>query len=918
MGGSLADYMRSLRRLEALELLGPLSGARPGDHDPGAKIAEYIEHREPRERRLVAALRERGERSRAALLAEVWDDVPEPLHPAAAVAMQAHLEKLEDEGRLSSAASATDPPGKRPWYEGRMRIDLPRVLRGGAIGAGVGAALFGATAGGLWWQLFRRPLPKTSGRLSVQGLEGTVEIARDRWGMPTVRSPDRGRPLVRPGLLPRPGPALAVRGAAADLLRDRRRAGGQVALPVDKLMRTLGLRRVALREESQLEPGLRSLLEAYCAGLNEAARASSARPPELQLLRLDFEPWRPADMLAGGKLLSFGLSTNWERELLRADLVRELGEERAVRIDPTYPKGNPVVLHPGQGFDGDGLELAEQIGRVRDQIGLAASASGSNNWAVSPKLSATGGALLAGDPHLPSGMPGVWHEIALELDGRFCRGASIPGLPGISLGQNNDVAWSFTNVMADVEDLFVERIEGESYEFLGDWLPLEIVEEPIRVRGSAQPVPHQVRLTHHGPIVNDALGADEAQPLALRWAGLDHVAISTSHVEVLEPSSGPELVEMLGAVTTPVSNLVWADRHGSIGYKMVGRIPIRKGACPDLPKPGWTGEFEWDGWVPYEEMPELVDPDEGFVVSANNRVVDGSYPHHITSDWLDGYRAARIEQLLGGTDEHDLDSFRRMQTDLFSIPGDEVVHRLARLEPTGQRRDPGDRAAEELGPLPHARDRRGHDLPGVPAAAGAGVHARGDRRPGPLRALPGPRRQRLPRPRDLPLALVLASALALGGGGRGADRRILGRAGPGGAARRARRPGGQVRAGSPEHWRWGEVHQLHFPHALGGGHPVADRIFNRTLHPGGGEETVAQIAYNPVDPYEAIWAPSWRMVADPADPDRSRWQAFTGQSGYPWSRHYDDLQPRWSAGEMQPMAGEGPWETLALEPEAAS
>src|SRR5581483_11429018 len=152
------------------------------------------------------------------------------------------------------------------------------------------------------------------------------------------------------------------------------------------------------------------------------------------------------------------------------------------------------------------------------------------------------------------------------------------------------------------------------------------------------------------------------------------------HVGVLEPRSGSELVELLGHVTMPVSNLVWADRHGSIGYKMIGRIPRRKGGCPDLPKPGWTGEFEWEGWVPYEEMPELVDPEEGFIVTANNRVVDDDYPYHITSDWFDGYRAARIEQLIGETDEHDLDSFRRMQTDLYSIPGDEVVHRLARLE----------------------------------------------------------------------------------------------------------------------------------------------------------------------------------------------------------------------------------------------
>jgi penicillin amidase len=390
-------------------------------------------------------------------------------------------------------------------------------------------------------------------------------------------------------------------------------------------------------------------------------------------------------MLAGGKLLSFGLSTNWERELLRADLVRELGEEKAARIDPTYPKGNPIALHPGRGFEGDGVKLAEQIGRVREQIGLAAAASGSNNWAVRAERSATDGALLAGDPHLSSGMPGFWYQLGLELDGRACRGASIPGLPGISMGQNDDLAWTFTNVMADVEDLFVERIEADSYEFQGEWRPLEIIEELITIRGEEHPERHEVRLTHHGPIVNSALGADDEQPLALRWAALDEPAISRAHVSVLEPRSGPELVELLRDVTMPVSNLVWADRHGSIGYKMMGRIPRRRGDCPDLPKPGWTEEFEWEGWVTYEELPELVDPDEGYIVTANNRVVDDSYPHHITSDWLDGYRARRVEQLLGEREEHDLDSFQRMQTDLYSIPGDQVVHRLARLEPGSQR-----------------------------------------------------------------------------------------------------------------------------------------------------------------------------------------------------------------------------------------
>jgi penicillin G amidase len=798
-----------------------------------------------------------------------------------------------------------------------MGIELGRLVREAVKGIGIGSALLGTTAAGLWWQLFHRPLPKTRGELTVHGIDDRIEIVRDRWGMPTARARTVADLWFGQGFChgqDRLWQCEVNRRICSGRISE---IAGRVGLPVDRLMRTLGLRRVAIREETELDPELRALLDAYCAGLNEAARRAAAPPAEFQLLRLRFEPWRPADMLAGGKLLSFGLSTNWERELLRADLVRELGEGKAARIDPTYPRGNPVVLHPGQAYEGDGLGLAEQIGRVREQLGLAAAAGGSNNWAVSPSRSATGGGLTAGDPHLPAGMPGVWYQIGLELNGRTARGASIPGLPGIQMGQNDDVVWSFTNTLADVEDLFMERIHDERYEFRGEWRPLEMIEELISIRGEEQAERHDVRVTHHGPIVNAALGADDEQPLALRWAALDEPAISHAHVGVLEPRSGAELVELLREVTMPVSNLIWADRQGSIGYKMMGRIPRRNGNCPDLPKPGWTGEFEWDGWVPYDEMPELVDPDEGFIVTANNRVVDDSYPHHITSDWLDGYRAKRVEQLLAATEEHDLDSFRRMQTDVYSIPGDEVVHRLARLEPGSQREI---RAIERL----KSWDRR----LGPRTVAGTIYQAFVLRLAREFtRAAIGDRdlaERYLDRADNGFIAHVTSPwrwhshLLALW---EEADEELIG-----GSwdelvleALRGALDDLEDRFGpDPEGWRWGEVHALHFPHALGGGHPIADLIFNRTLHPGGGQETIAQIAYDPNHPYEAIWAPSWRMVADPSAPERSQWQAFTGQCGHAWSRHYDDLQPRWEAGEMQPMSGEGPFASLVLFPDGAS
>ncbi|MDP9188803.1 MAG: penicillin acylase family protein [Actinomycetota bacterium] len=795
-----------------------------------------------------------------------------------------------------------------------MAIDARHLPTSALKGIGLGGALFGGTSAGLWWQLFKRPLPKTKGEIRVRGTEGTVEIARDRWGMPRIRANTAHDVWFGQGFV-----HAQDRLWQCDLTR-RVTSGrvsemvGEGGLQIDKLMRTLGLRRLALREESQLDPGLRSQLDAYCAGFNEAVAVSSSLPAEFQILRLEFEPWRPADLLAGAKLLSFGLSTNWERELLRADLVRELGPERAARIDPAYPTGNPVVLRPGEGFEGDGAGLAEQIAKVRAQIGLAGAAGGSNNWAVSAERSLTEGALVAGDPHLPTAMPGIWQQNALELGDRFCRGASLPGIPGITMGQNNDVAWTFTNVMADVQDLFIERIEGDRYEFEGESHELELVSEEIEVKGRDTPVSHEVRITRHGPIVNDALGADDSQPLALRWIATDFPGIGRAHLEIFDPRDGTELVELLGELTMPVSNLIWADRNGNIGYKAVGRIPRRPGGCPDLPKPGWVAEFEWDGAVPYEQLPESINPEAGYLVTANNRIAGDDYPHHISSEYLDGYRAKRIEQLIAETPEHDLDSFRLMQTDLYSIPGDEVVHRLARLGAVGGQRETA--AIErlkswdrELGPETIAGTiyqafllRLAQDF----ARAAIGDRDLAERwldrsDSGFTTHVTSPWRwhahllalwaeadeQLIGRPWDE----LVTEAL------RGALDELERRFGP-----------------DPEGWRWGRVHALRFPHALGDANPAFEWVFNRTLHPGGAQETVAQIAYDPNDPYRAIWAPSWRMVADPAAPERSMWQAFTGQSGHAWSAHYDDLQPRWMAGQLQPMAGEGPWKTLRLAP----
>jgi penicillin amidase len=791
----------------------------------------------------------------------------------------------------------------------------------GLIGA-AGAGIVAATVAGVWYQLFRRPLPRTQGTERVAGLEGRLEISRDRWGVPHVRAQSLPDVWFAEGFChgqDRLWQLELYRRAASGTIAE---IAGRPGVPSDRFVRTLGLRRIAEREATELDPGVQPHVDAYCAGVNAAAAAARTLPAEFQILRIDFEPWTAADMLATGKLLSLGLSTNWERELLRADMARELGPELAARLDPGYPAGHPIVLDPGvPTFDLDGMRLSEQLDQLRAELGLTSEATGSNNWAVSGSRSVTGGPLFAGDPHLAPSMPGITYQVSLQVGDRVCRGASLPGQLGVYFGQNNDVAWSVTNALADVMDVFVERIDGDSYEFEGERRPLQVVEEEIPVRGG-EPERLVALATHHGPIVNEALRADTSEPLALRWMSLDFPTVTEPMVRILDVASGPELIDALADHHTPVGNFIWADSSGSIGYKTVGRIPIRRGDCPDLPKPGWTGEYEWEGWIPYDELPELVDPERGFLVSANNRIEPESYEHHITSDYFDGYRAARIEQMLMAADEHDLEGFARMQLDMLSIPGLETVHRLARLHEPGVGALPLEQ--RELAAIERLKSWDGRMSPdSIAATIYQAFTLRFGREV--ARAAIGDRdlaERWLDRAHNGFMAHVTSPwrwqshLLALWDE---ADEELVGRpwaelaldALRGALDDLAKRFGAD-----PAGWAWGKVHALEFRHALGDASPILGWIFNRRLEVGGAQETVAQVGWDPNAPFTAIWAPCWRLVADPARPERSRWQQFTGQSGHPASPHYDDLQKRWLRGETQAMAGEGPWRTLELQPGA--
>ena len=797
-------------------------------------------------------------------------------------------------------------------------------MAGRARGTSAAAlASAGAASFGLWHRLFRRPLPKTRGSIAVKGLESHVTIARDRFGVPRIEARSDADLCF--------GHGFAIgQDRMWQLEFYRRVASGRISefagedgLQADRVMRTLGLRRRAEAEVATIPRRGREYLDAYAAGINAAIAAASAPAFEMRVLKIDPEPWTPADSLAIGKVVALGFSTNMEQELFRAELVNLIGAEKVARLEPQYPGGNPVVTQPGAPWQGGGIELAAQIAQVRAAVGLSLETAGSNNWAVSGERSATGMPLLANDPHISATIPDVWYTVELSSPDIEMRGGSLPGTPGLVIGQSRHVAWGFTNVMADVQDLYVERVrsahEGEpaAYEFKGEWRPIEVTHERIGVRGR-HPEAIEVWDTHHGPIVNRALAAATSEPLSLAWTALREPWPSAAGVELGRATNGRELVEGLADFSVPCMNLVWGDSSGSIGYKLIGKLPRRPGGCPDLPKPGWSGDYEWDGYVPFDELPEIVDPPGGTIVTANNRIAPDDYPHHITSEYMDGYRAARIEELLAERPLHTLDDFERIQADLLSLPGRETARRLARLTPTDQ---PSLRAVERLRSWDHRMDpdssaatiyaaftshfARAVADAVIGDAVGAG-HWISRSRIGFTEMTSSPWRfqARLLELWDEGDAELI--------GGREWDALALE------ALASALHELAERYGDDPKGWRWGRVHGLRFVHPLADGDTpsskLLDRLLSRSVPAGGAQETVncvGHVAHN--GDYSGKWAASFRLLCDVGDPERSRWQHMTGQSGHPGSPHYDDLVQDWLAGRSNPVA-QPPVAKLRLDP----
>jgi penicillin amidase len=527
--------------------------------------------------------------------------------------------------------------------------------------------------------------------LSIKGLKDTVTIRRDERGIPYIEAKNdadlyfaQGYATAQDRLWQLDIFRRTARGELAEVL-------GRLVLDQDKLHRTYGFAQAAEAEVAKASPQSRAVLEAYAQGVNAYASSLDAKslPLEFQRLQYSFRPWTAADSIVVVKIFFEALSDTWRLDLMRQAMSVLPAEKRAALMPEistidvlVVGKDTKPAIKSSVKQQPLSVELLDSIAQTElvaqtalDRIGFHADAlAASNNWVVSGKRTASGKPLLSNDPHLRATAPSIWHMVHLSAPGVRVAGVTAPGLPGVVLGHNEHIAWGFTNVGPDVQDVYLEKFDPNNpqrYQTPSGWQDATIRQEQIKVRkglsgSEMDTVTHNVTVTRHGPIILESDG----KRYALRWTALDPTRNNTDFSFKLNRANNwKEFNDALEYFTAPTQNIVYADVDGHIGYHAAGVVPIRKSGDGSVPYDGATDDGEWVSYVPIAKLPTVYDPPSGMIVTANQRIVGTDYPYFLTHSWAQPYRARRIFELLNETPKHTAETFRSILGDVYSIAG---------------------------------------------------------------------------------------------------------------------------------------------------------------------------------------------------------------------------------------------------------
>lgn len=742
--------------------------------------------------------------------------------------------------------------------------------------------------------VLRTSLPKTDGTVVVQGLEKPVEIIRDSNGIPHIFAANDRDASFALGYVHAQDRLLQM-----ELMR-RFGAGrlseivGAAALRVDRVSRTLGLYRLAEASFAHLQPETQAGLKAYAAGVNSyLATHKGVLPLSYYVLGFKPEPWRPADSLVWGRIMATRLASNWRNELLRAYIAKKIGAGKIAALWPAEPKDAPFTLAGGNGKRSR-LFNAPGAGAIFAAIPGDFGTGASNAWALSGSRTKTGKPILANDPHLGIGAPILWYLAHIQTPSGKIVGATVPGVPTVIVGHNGYIAWGFTTTYADTDDVFIERIDPKSparYLTPTGSKAFKARTETIKIK-SGKAVQIVVRETRHGPVLNGMLGkraraaipAGQVLALSSPWLRANDTTPDALY-NLNRARNWTQFTAALSRWVAPPQNITYADVGGTIGLYTPSLIPIRKQGDGYMPVPGWTGAYDWQRFIPFAELPFVKNPASGQVVNANNRLVGPGYPHFISREWGAYYRASRITKLLTNTGKHDLDTMARIQGDRLSVMAGELLPLLLAAPLKGERQK---RAVRLLRGWDREMDRN---------------------RPEPLifmawvreinRALYADELGKLfplyfgVRPRVVHRMLTTDTSWCddvRTSGKETCNQRIAT------ALDRALKDLRERYGAEPADLRWGQAHYADFRHPVLNYVPVIKRFANLSIPSNGGRYTVNKASPRFGDakaPFAQRAGPGFRAIYDLANLDRSRFIIATGQSGNPFSPHYDDFVERW-------------------------
>lgn len=741
-------------------------------------------------------------------------------------------------------------------------------------------------AAGGWFWLRGATLPQHQGRLALKGLSAPVEMSRTAEGVLHIKAQTDEDAFF----------ALGVAHAQDRLwqMEFQRRVGagrlseviGKATLDQDRFLRTWGFYRAAEQAYEGLSPYAKAAVEAYVAGINAYLAARPPLPLEFRLLGFRPEPWKPADVLVWAKMMSYDLSGNWRAELQRLQwAAKGMSTARMTQLKPPYPADAPTVLQaqdlqlpPPAKPDGESARtLLALAGRMPRALHLPGElmARASNNWVIGGERTVSGKPLLANDPHLGLGAPSLWYLVHIEAPTYKAMGGSFPGLPAVVIGRNERIGWGVTTVGADVQDLYIMEEVAGGYRYKGQVEPWRTRTEVIKVKGQPE-VTLQVRESRYGPVINDVVKNPGAKPLSLRWTSLDPTDRTIeAFLGIARAQNWEQFKAALALYNAPSQNFVYADVDGNIGYMAPARFPIRRpGHSGLMPVPG-DGNWDWQGYLPQDQWPQVYNPKEGFIVTANNKVTPANYPHTISLEWEEPYRAQRIRELILSKEKLSLEDMQAMQQDITSPLYREFKPVLQMLNPLSENARQwkarllawdGVMRAEQLEPT--VFQAWYSELTRLPSQE---VGQEFWEQP---RYLLAAMRQGDPacQTPDTQTCLDYA-ALALD---KALDR---------------------FNNNPP---RWGEVHRATFPHAILTNVSPLNRLADRAVPHGGDRYTLNRASYDPSN-FRMTVGSSYRQILDFADLERSLFIIPMGQSGALLSGGYDNLLARWAGGQYLPM-----------------